>query len=102
MREPAKAIEILDKLNDKSHPDHKTVMQLLNRWKKVASEKQKFFFKEVLPFVFENQQAEQLFREATDRGLNPLAMTTQRAVDESAENPTSPMKDVSPPPEGNQ
>ena len=49
--------------------------------------------------VFENEEVEARYRQAVDSGLNPLAMTTQWAVDESAENPPSPMKDA---PQGEQ
>ena len=94
LRDPNQAQRFLNSLGDKSDEAHKTVIRLLDRWKRIASESQKMFFKDILPYLFENDEAEGRHREAEEHGINPLAMTTQRAIDESVENPPSPMKDA--------
>ena len=79
-------------LADKKDPDYKAFTKLLAKWKKVASESQKKFFKDQVQYLFENADAFERFKAGIESGINTIAMTTQDAVDEAQQNPSSPLK----------
>ena len=70
-------------------------MKLMAKWKKVASISQKDFFKNQIQWLFENEDAESRFRQAVAEGINTLAATTEDAYQESAQQPSSPLRDAS-------
>ena len=88
-------------LNALSNKDKKA-MKLMAKWKKVASESQKDFFKNQIQWLFENDDAESRFNQARGEGINTLATTTEQAYQESAEQPSSPLRaptNQTPPPQ---
>ena len=76
---------------DGSDPDDAST-KLLTRWKKIASNSQRKFFKDQIQYLFENEGALDRFNAAVAHGINTLANTTEQAAQESAENPSSPLR----------
>ena len=91
-----KAQEFLDALDEKKGPDYKKATKDLAKWKKSASASQKKFFKDQIDYLFENQAALERFEAAFRNGINTLANTTQEARQESAEQPSSPLRQPTP------
>ena len=92
LRNPEVAEDFLNSLSDKHHEKHKHNMKALEKWKRVARESQKQFFKDQIQWLFENEGAQARFNEAMDDGINPVANTTTEAYQESAQNPSSPLR----------
>ena len=84
--------EFLDHLSLKRGPDYKQASKLLIKWKNGASASQKKFFKDQIQYLFENSDALDRFNAAVREGINTLAATTQEAAEESAANPSSPLR----------
>ena len=95
LRNNVKAEEFL---NDKHSDDHKQAMKDMAKWKKVASTSQKQFFKDQIRWLFENDDAETRFNQAEQEGMNTLAATTADAYQESAQQPSSPLRPPEQPP----
>ena len=91
-----KAQEFLEALEEKKGPEYKKATKDLAKWKKSASASQKKFFKDQISYLFENEGARQRFENALQTGINTLANTTDHAREESAENPSSPIRQPSP------
>ena len=96
LRNESRASAFLEALADKKSPEGKQATKDLAKWKKIASASQKKFFKDQIGYLFENEGAYERFVEALDNGLNPLAHTTEQAVQESVEQPASPMRQPTP------
>ena len=92
LRNRASAAEFLEALADKKHPNYKQSTKLLTRWKKIASNSQRKFFKDQIQYLFENEGALDRFNAAVAHGINTLANTTEQAAQESADNPSSPLR----------
>ena len=92
LRNRASAAAFLESLADKKHPNYKQSTKLLTRWKKIASNSQRKFFKDQIQYLFENEGALDRFNAAVAHGINTLANTTEQAAQESAENPSSPLR----------
>ena len=92
LRNNEAAGDFLLALSDKHHERHKQAMKAIAKWKKVASTSQKKFFKDQIQWLFENQDALNRFTEAVSNGINTLANTTDQAQQESAEQPSSPLR----------
>ena len=84
--------QFLEDLKDKKSPNYKSNTKALAKWKKIASTSQKKFFKDQIQHLFENDGALQRYQEAIANGFNPLAATTQQAVEEAQQIPASPMR----------
>ena len=96
------AADFLNRLSDKHNSQHKSAMKALMKWKKVASESQKNFFKDQVQYLFENDGAYDRFLGAVENGRNSLANTTPQAREEAEEHPTSPLRPPEPAPETTQ
>ena len=89
---------ILDALADSHHPCHRACRIALDKWKRVAQESTKTFFKHVIEYFFLNEQAHNNFVGASDAGKNPFSPDPDSA--ENIENdmrsrniePSSPLK----------
>ena len=88
------AVRFLESLSDKHDENHKEAMKTLAKWKAVASASQKDLFKNQITYMFENEGAEARFREAVRSGRNTLSLTTNDAYQESARQPSSPLRDA--------
>ena len=86
------ATQFLNMLSDKQSPYHKSAMKRLAKWKKVASESQKEFFKNMVRYLFEDEEAEARFRQARDAGMNELANTTDEARQQAVDVPVTPLR----------
>ena len=51
------AEDLLNRLKEKKHPQHKQAMRDLAKWKKVAIASQKKFFEDMVPYLFEHGEA---------------------------------------------
>ena len=87
-----RAAQFLEDLKDKKSPNYKQNTKALAKWKKVASASQKKFFKDQIQYLFENDGALERYQAAIANGFNPLAATTQQAVEEAQQIPASPMR----------
>ena len=84
--------QFLEDLKDKKSPNYKQNTKALAKWKKAAAASQKQFFKDQIQYLFENDGALQRYQEAIENGFNPLAATTEQAVEEAQQIPASPMR----------
>ena len=74
------AATFLEVFNNKKHPKHIKAMRSLDKWKRVASESHKDFFKKkMIKHLFEDGEAYDGFKEVVERGLNPLSNTSEEA-----------------------
>ena len=97
LRSDADSAELLEALGDKKHPRYKEISKFILQCKKIASASQKKFFKDQIQYLFENDDAFSRFKWALENNLNFLSATTQQAVDEAQQNPTSPIRAPPPP-----